>query len=389
MRAPSRRVMAGVSLIEALVALAVMGFGTLSVLGVQGTLRLNADIARQRSEALRIAQLQIEETRRVDTLDAFDALADLDGDEVLGATGETVYTRRVDVELAPLTLDANGTEIAGERVRYKSVTVTVGWTDRTGAPQAVSLVTTVHGALPALSGSLAIPAGAAPVRTPGGRHRSIPLEAVDQGDGSSLFTPPGAASGVRWRFDNFSGVITRLCDTCEPVNALLLSGFVRFALTDEPPIGRDAEVPPSPVPPAVPVALRVLQTAPSNAPSPTCYTRTEPAYAAYWCAVVQGAAGWSGRSELITSDRFVLSAGIEANRYRVCRYTRLVGDPAVPSTANADHPATYAEVKTALVNQNFLVIRAGSGVPDTTPFACPGDDTDTPLVNGQTWLHQP
>jgi Tfp pilus assembly protein PilV len=50
----------GVSLVEAMVALAVMAFGMLAEVGVQTTLRLNADVAKQRSEATRIAQETLE-----------------------------------------------------------------------------------------------------------------------------------------------------------------------------------------------------------------------------------------------------------------------------------------------------------------------------------------
>ena len=39
----------GVSLIEALVALAVMAFGILGVVGMQSNMRTGADISRQRS----------------------------------------------------------------------------------------------------------------------------------------------------------------------------------------------------------------------------------------------------------------------------------------------------------------------------------------------------
>ncbi|MDP1533833.1 MAG: prepilin-type N-terminal cleavage/methylation domain-containing protein, partial [Rubrivivax sp.] len=42
----------GVSLIEAVVALAVLAFGMLGLVGVQATLRGNADIAKQRAEAV-------------------------------------------------------------------------------------------------------------------------------------------------------------------------------------------------------------------------------------------------------------------------------------------------------------------------------------------------
>lgn len=381
--ASSRRRSAGISLIEALVALAVMGFGTLSVLGVQGSLRLNAEIARQRSEALRIAQLAIEDTRRTHTLADFDDLADSGPDVVASESGETSYTRRIDIEPAPLAADAT----EGERARYKSASVVVEWTDRSGALQSISLNTTVHAAPPALAGSLAIPPAALATRMPRGRHRAIPLEAVDQGDGSSLFTPPGAPEGVRWRFDNLTGLITRLCDACEVTSAKLLAGYLRYALTTAAPTGADAEVPPSP---AVAVGVRVLLTAPPSTPDPNCYSQAAAGHVIYHCAIeVRESVGWSGRSELVATESWLISAGNEADRYRVCRYTRLRGDPPLPSTNNLDHPDTYADVMTPLVNQNFLVIRAGSGIAGSAAFACPGDDLSTPLVNGQTWLHQP
>src|SRR4051794_6693571 len=59
----------GVSLVEAMVALAVMAFGMLAVVGVQSTLRLNGDIAKQRSEATRLAQETLETYRSFTSLD--------------------------------------------------------------------------------------------------------------------------------------------------------------------------------------------------------------------------------------------------------------------------------------------------------------------------------
>ena len=42
--------------------------------------------------------------------------------------------------------------------------------------------------------------------------------------------------------------------------------------------------------------------------------------------------------------------------------------------------------KPPLSNQNFLVVPAGNGATAST---CPGDDTNTPYVDGTTVLHQP
>jgi hypothetical protein len=53
---------------------------------------------------------------------------------------------------------------------------------------------------------------------------------------------------------------------------------------------------------------------------------------------------------------------------------------------NVDHPLDYLNLTESLINQNFLIIRAGDG---TTPFDCPADDGGSPLINGNTWHHQP
>lgn len=60
----------GVSLIEALVALAVMAFGMLGVVGMQSTLRFNSDVSKQRSEAVRIVQETVEQRRNFSTISA-------------------------------------------------------------------------------------------------------------------------------------------------------------------------------------------------------------------------------------------------------------------------------------------------------------------------------
>ena len=96
----SRRTAAGVSLVEALVALAVLGFGMLAVVGAQGSLRLNSDVAKQRAEAVRIGQEALEDWRAfgqlpVDpdgVLRAFDDIQPRASAAVAGYTTNTAYT---------------------------------------------------------------------------------------------------------------------------------------------------------------------------------------------------------------------------------------------------------------------------------------------------------
>ena len=83
---PSR----GVSLIEALVALAVMSIGLLGVAGMQATLRSTADLSKQRSEAVRLAQEKLEDLRSFGTLVAHTGSTEHDYASILSVLPETV-----------------------------------------------------------------------------------------------------------------------------------------------------------------------------------------------------------------------------------------------------------------------------------------------------------
>lgn len=373
----------GVSLIEALVALAIMAFGMLGIVGLQGKMRLNGDIAKQRSEAVRIAQETIELRRGFWTLaeagtTTYNAIDSLAGATVAGLTSNATFTRTETVTTPP----GGG--------RSKSLTVDVSWVDRSGQTQSVRLSSAVTGSLPELSGSLAVPALGAPTRLPRGRHATIPPSAIDQGDGTSKFTPPGAGT-VSWVFDNASGFITRSCfagDCSTVFNARLLAGFVRFATDSVQPTPAMAENPSSP---SLAVNLEVIQTLPIElAGAVACYSDASATlFVSYFCAIPVDAATanrWSGQSR-VTGLTWASSVADTAANYRVCRYTPVRNShPVVPAISNEDHPLNYKDVSTSLVGQNFLVIRAGNG---TVAFDCPADDTATPLLNGTTWHHQP
>ena len=60
----------GVSLIEALIAMLVMALGMVGIAALQAKLRVNSDVAKQRSEAVRIAEEDIENFRAFGTLAA-------------------------------------------------------------------------------------------------------------------------------------------------------------------------------------------------------------------------------------------------------------------------------------------------------------------------------
>jgi hypothetical protein len=139
----------GVSLVEALVALVVMAFGMLSLVNVQSTMRLNVDMAEQRTEATHIA------TEEIENLRLFNAV------QTGNSTWDHIASRTVDPY--PQAYGAGNTSYrlvrtvsTGTDTPHKVVTVQVLWTDRTGSEQSVRIDTVVAGIDPALSGLVSV-----------------------------------------------------------------------------------------------------------------------------------------------------------------------------------------------------------------------------------------
>lgn len=368
------RAVRGITLVEALIAVLVLSLGLLVVARLQPSWRADAELARQRSEAVRLAQQDMERVRGLP--DAVDAEHDIDADTA-GSTTAYHLVRRV---------DAAGIPNAG------AVAVTVGWTDRAGNAQAVMLDSIVARLDPALSGALATGARGATTRGPAMRSIQIPLAAKDLGDGRSVLKP-GADATEAWVFDNRSGALTQRCSgiaagtrtgdlvaadlsTCTSAVGMVVSGEVHFS----------AAVPPAPeAANDAPLALGVTLTLEGAAPAIAPWCVTEPVAAAgerhvaYRCVVIPpvGVRSWSGRTAIVPSG---WSIGTAATDWRVCRYARdLDGSGAVDTPA--EHPAIYQNVDRTLPRQNFLVVRGNATCP------APGDGrTEARLA---TEPHQP
>ena len=415
----------GVSLIEAIVAMAVMAFGMMAVVGLQTTLRQNSDIAKQRSEAVRIAEEAIESWRGFSVMPttaghkAYDdlVLGQLAERQISHATTNTTFTLRQTV----------GAFVPG----LKSLRAQVSWVDRNDQTQSITLDSIIAAADPALSGRLTMDPGGGglPANPPLGRNPAIPVQAKDLGNGKSGFKPGGDSSPVVWVFDNLTGTIVGVCNTVTTDQALLtaadvsscsnnsnglpLSGYVRFATGLTQPDAFDAEFPPSTA-----RNLDVVLTLSSSghaSPNHICYTNapttspTSRRSVRYYCAIFCNAGVvpvWSGISTLTprafldpASDvAWALAddaADARASRYRVCRYTPATSDTQL--IPNQWHPRTYTNVTAVqtLTSQNFLVIRAGDDPGDGTgtAFTCPTDVPADPasgnFVNSNTLPHQP
>lgn len=414
-----RPVMRGTSLIEAVVALAVMAFGMLAVVGIQSTLRLNADIAKQRSEAVRIAQEAMETAR------GFSAIDSPAEEQTAYADIASSLTGVVDGYTTNTSFALTQTVVEHTQPPRKDIRIRVDWTDRNGEAQGIELNSIVGANDPRLALLLGARPNGIPLRQPLGRHPAIPPGATPVGGGISAFKPPSPDGQVVWVFNESNGQIVGVCNTvatgqaeltgadvsnCSSnASALLLSGFVRFATDNQQPTTADAESPSS-------FALNLnvgLTLISSGHPTPNhvCYAAAPPSEelsvqsieVPYYCIVFTNSSGlWSGRSNIVPlafseqpDSPWLIAddaADARADRYRVCRYTLATSEAQV--VPNLAHPRTYVDVRTPLLNQNFLVIRAGDDVGSGgQAFTCPTDGPIDPatgnLVNSNTLLHQP
>lgn len=393
----------GVSLVEALVALLIMSFGMLALMGMQGNLRRSADLARQRGEATRLAQQEIERLR------SYSVLLRPDNTASNVAAYSDISTLAATVDAAdPNTPTAfRLTRSVGDwpqlqalpqpQAQIKALRVRVDWTDLSGSDQFVVIDSMISRADPALGGSLGIAPVAAPFRPRAGRNAQIPVAAKDLASDHSLSVfKPLSQGTLAWVFNNLTGLIIGRCtvaatsstatltaaDLAHCTNntaGYLLSGFVRFSDTTPP----DALHPSGT---ALPLDLGLTQLSPEplQAPGFECFDDAPAAasanhFVSYYCAVYPNSASprvWSGRLD-------VLGLALGGNDWKVCRYS--ADDDGNGLISNAEHPLNYAAVSGSLSQQNFLVIRAAA--------TCPAGQAINPsnglFASYATVLHQP
>ena len=425
MRTPSnpRRRQFGTTLLEALVAFLVLSLGMLTVARVQTQLRSNSDVARQRSEAVRLGQEDLEALRAFTVLAASagaHAYADMISasrqvDSGTGYATNTRYTvaRQIDAASALRAMNAN---------------VTVSWSDRAGGAQQVVLNSVIAGADPAYSGALVVPREASQAKGPLGRALRIPLAARDLGNGSSALKPVSQGT-VALVFDNRTGQVTGRCTgiasatttqaltaaeltTCDSRVGQLLSGAVRFSMASPPLPGQANDAPPAlsialaltgGAYPAAPVcdgeamktvvytaagSLHVeavpIAAAPASLGLPA-WNDTGERHFAYACVVYPLASGlWSGRATVVPTG---WTLGNSPADRRVCRYaTDLDGSGSVD--ANIEHPADYSGVNGTLAHQNFLVVRGSESCAAAPAVQITGNAGDV-FANLSTVAHQP
>ena len=376
----------GFTLIEALIALAVLAIGSLALTSLQLWLDHGTSVARQRSDAVRLAQSQLEQLR------GFDRLA--------SASGHLAHADLASGSDSPTA----GTDAAFER-RWtvgqpsgfeKQLVVEVGWTDRHGQPQQARLATLLASVEPADSGALATPPVAAPLGLPAHRLPPVPGAAHYLGRGLSALQWPGSGSylvfdAARGRsISRCVGSVTtsltaaNVCST--PFEATIVSGSIT-GLT--PGFDSDAQAAAltltlAPGHSAAGSADCIVTRVPTSGPWPRAPgaplpTASNGARYHYACLVAVALPGgtWSGELRLTPRAGSLLRAN---DRFCALSWDR--DHSGTRGDSNDEHPLAYAGVQRSLGAQNFVY---QPRIDATTPAPCPADAT----VNGLLVAHLP
>jgi Tfp pilus assembly protein PilV len=217
----------GSVLLEALIAAAITGFGLLSLGKLQSTLIQNTGFNREQSIAMKLAESKIEELRAYETIATTSGKVSYTGSLVTGnatsTQGMTAFT-------------TNWTVTPRTDPDYKEVTVSVNWTDFQGTPRSIQTGSIISPNDPLSLASLVknFTEPGNPIQ-PFNRVLKVPIPAINNGDGTSTFTPPGSAASIT--LDNTTGNVKTATGITigENETAFLLSGYVGFGTGSDKP----------------------------------------------------------------------------------------------------------------------------------------------------------
>ncbi len=366
----------GLSLIESLISTAIIGFGLMSLTRFQTVLIEETAYSREHTTAVQLIETRIETFRVFETISPQDGRLSYAAHIVSGNDATTLGHTIFDEQWSVTAHDQPG--------RFKTVTVVVEWTDARGMPRALESASLIVANDPRLLGSQSH--ATHPIGTPLrhlDRHTDIPVSAIDQGDGTSHFDPPGSGpgnDGPAIVFDNASGEILGVTagdtenhhdgdvsdPTPDPSAYFLVFGYIGF----------DAGHPPAAANPESDIELELVDSAGTPLSGHVCWDdsatpaalRAFPAYISYACLVATNGlariggvdrAVWSGQVRLrlgaVATHPF--GWGLTAADAKVCRY--------------AATPEAYTDIHTTLGDQNYIVTRGDVNCPDGTMAALP------------------
>ena len=362
----------GFSLIEAMIALLVMAFGMLALAGMHASISYGGDMAKQRGEAMRLAQERIEQMRSYTGLttgainwNGIDGLADG------SATTNATYT---------VTSSMAGTDADPAR----AAEVRVSWADRAGVAQTLTMSTVIARTDPNDTAFLLSPMPtSASLRRPFDRSLDIPIRSISLGNGSSSYQ---LSANFALIFNDASGNVVQICNpgvanasasqilasSCVTTTGYIISGYLsRSSNGLNWPSGMNfasiVRTEPGSEGIRCDISAAVDQT--TGATLGTMF---------YLCVIpvatpTSGSANWSG------TWRF---GGVStSNNYIVCRYEYTNSS----SSANDRNVQPYVNVQEALDQQNYLLTTSSSNSSSSlagSTSVCPSSMTVSGVSRG-------
>jgi type II secretory pathway pseudopilin PulG len=226
----------GFSIIEALIGFAIFSIGFIALATIQSNLAYHSDIAKQKTEAIRFAQNEIEALRNFSeitgTTDSWNSLTSTSTPilrDSYSLPNKTISINTVFNIQRSIDSDINKT--------FRLVSAVISWPDRKGITQSMTLASIVSKSSSIDSAYLNFPLPQNTfLKRPKSRNINIPISATDLGNGSSAFQ---LSANYAIIFNDASGYIIKKCNTvitsleqtndtqkCTNYNAYLLAGYI-------------------------------------------------------------------------------------------------------------------------------------------------------------------
>ena len=397
----------GFTLIEALIALLVMAFGMLSLVGMQSMLSRNADTAKQRTEAQRLAEEKLECLRAYTQIAASTTTAatrNCMGALLAVDTWSGMATAASD-PLNPLTSTFSNTSYARSWTvggattdPMRTVKVTVAWTDRSGVSQTYTSSSVISQSNPDNEGALGFPLPQnTNLKRPKNRNINIPVPAVDLGGGLSSYQISSTLAVI---FSNNTGYVIQKCTAvvtaanyanntagCTNYNAYVIAGYISGDSTwtgsylTFPPTGINTDAVTgwdNSGSPAKTISCSYPLDTARDQNNSNIATNAIVGFKYFLCVIPVTSGGtWSGTMRLAG-----MTTGNNGSKWLVCRFQ-------YPSSTfqndNERNVQPYVNVNGSLDSQNYYIVQ-GSSCPTVSVTTGNGPSQQTTSV--ATVLHQ-
>jgi hypothetical protein len=232
----------GFSVIEALIGFIIFAIGFITLASIQTNLMYHSDLAKQKTEAIRFAQNELENFKSFSQINggsnSWSSLSSTSSPIIINSyttSSQTASTNTTFSIQRNIESDINKT--------FRLVSAIVNWPDRKGTLQSVTLASIISKSNPVDSAYINLPLPQNTfLKRPKSRNINIPIQAADLGDGNSAFQLRGNYAII---FNDASGYIIKKCNTlittlaqtndltkCSNYSAYLLAGYVTYDATD-------------------------------------------------------------------------------------------------------------------------------------------------------------